>query len=133
MIIGLITIIMSLMGGGSGADHVTLLEMLSETSSLVEEHVEDLVRSAAAEEILQTMQTAVTSTTTEIQARKATFITVDRDYNSTRADFQVVVDDVNEIWMAMERSLIDGYMKLRGQITAGEWARIFTELQKKLH
>jgi len=132
MIIGLITIIMSLMGGGSGADHVTLLEMLSEASSLVEQHVEDPGRSAAAEEILQTMRTKVAHATTEIQARKAIFITVDRDYSSTRAAFQDVVDDVNGIWVVMEQSLIDGYMQLRGQITAEEWTTIFTELQTKL-
>jgi len=132
MIIGTITIITLLLGGGGMIDHTSALELLTDASPLVEEHVADPVRAAAAEEILDSMRNGLTYASKEIMGYQEKFVALDRNYDAEKADFDKLFAEVNQVWDVAEQDLLDGYMRLRGEVTPEEWSVIYEELKKKL-
>ena len=131
MLIATITALLIVFGGGGSAMY-TVLDLIGAAGDAIEDRVED---EALREEMLavtKQMELDTKRFVGEIQEHRQKILQLDRTPDATREQYLMAFRSMDADWIAVEESLVDGILDLKGRVSHEKWLVIRAEMKNAL-
>jgi hypothetical protein len=100
-------------------------------SAVIETHVEDPARAAAAEQTLAGSRAEIEEFIVELGAYQQELLSTGLSGGPDEAELKSIFSRITGIRQQAERAFIHGQIELREHITAEEWSEMYAALKKK--
>ena len=99
-------------------------ERVDESRAVIESSISDPERRSTMLEIVDSMETRMTDIGAEVSSLRQQIVEANRDYSTTRADLELLYNELEKRVVLLTTTVKDHSLKLRAQCSESEWAQL---------
>lgn len=99
-------------------------ERVAESRAIIESSISDPERRSTMLEIVDAMEAQMTDVGAEVRALRQQIVEANRNYATTRADLELLYDELGKRVILLTTTVKDHSLKLRAQCSASEWTQL---------